>query len=96
MSIQNVHRIKNLLVASCDSVKQGNRDIAINLMDIALDEMDGLEAEDLEVGLVVVPTVEDSAENAFENEVFEEEEPLSDQAAYTDLRSIVSNMVAKK
>lgn len=92
---EQLNRLKGLLVASCDSLKQGNRDIASNLMEIALDEMNSLEAEDINIGLSVVNTVEDNAENAFENEVFEDE-PLEETAAYSSLHSIVAKMVAQK
>lgn len=105
MSVDTLTRIKNLIVASCDSLKQGNRDIASNIMELALDEMGSLEPEDLDIGISVIPTVEAPVENAFENEIFDGEyafnagdslEEIEDTAAYTNLRDIVSNMVSVK
>lgn len=42
--MENIHKLKNLLVSSCQSIKEGNRDIGINLLEIAADLM---EAEDI-------------------------------------------------
>lgn len=102
MSDEALNKIKNLMVISCDCLKQGNRDIASNMMELALDEMSNVEPEDLEVGLSVVKTVEYVEEaSALENEIFDEDviphdvEIISEQAAYDDLRSVVRGMIAK-
>lgn len=38
--MNNVSKLKNLLVSSCQSIKEGHRDIAVNLLELAADLME--------------------------------------------------------
>lgn len=93
-AIETVSRIKNLLVASCDAIKQGNRDIASNMMELALDEMEqaSLEPEDIEVNL---PVVSDTPEDDRIRVLEADTASMDDDEAYTSLESIVRSMIKK-
>lgn len=100
MSVTALNRVKKLMVASCDALHQGHRDIASNMMELALDEMASLKPEDVEIGLPVVEDAAESetaaaAETAFENEDFGDDE-MTDEVASQNLNDIVRNMVAAK
>ena len=72
--MNNVSKLKNLMVSSCQAIKEGNRDIAVNLLEIAADLMEepDISPEVIETQFIttvnteVVPT---EFENASEEQV---------------------------
>jgi len=71
-----------MLVAACDSCHQNNRDIAMNMMEIALDELQSMNPQDVEDSIQIVSVVDgdpvDSIiESACFNDEFEDEETVN-------------------
>lgn len=88
----NLNKVKAMLVAACDSCKQDNRDIAMNMMEIALDELQNMEPQDIEDNIQIV-TVNDGipVENILENACFNDEEIDEDT---TNLDTLLDNETA--
>lgn len=63
--MDNIHKLKNLLVSSCQSIKEGNRDIGINLLEIAADLM---ETEDITPEVIETQFVTQVNENIIPTE----------------------------
>lgn len=94
--MDNLTKLKNLMVAACDSIKQGNRDIGLNLLEVAADVMEDITPEDIELQFVTTqveaPVVEQSS--------FDEDDTLEDEvyeaASHKNLHDILSGWDALK
>ena len=70
--MDSIVKLKNMMVAACDAVQKGNRDIAINLLEIATDVMEDVKPEDIETQFIVK-----QAESTTDKDLFEETEMAS-------------------
>lgn len=86
--------LKGLLVAARESLEDGNREIASNLMETALDEMEKVSAEDLDVNLQIVEDVPAVEEDAADEPDLLDEEDLEPETASEDgsLYGLVRNL----
>lgn len=56
-----LNKIKGLMVAANESLHEGSRETASNLMELALNEMQHVDPEDLEINLQVVDDADPDA-----------------------------------
>lgn len=94
-----LNKVKAMLVAACDSCHQDNRDIAMNMMEIALDELRGMDPQDIEDGLQIVSVAdgvinEGGIESACFNDELTDEavEELDNETANTTFKNMIANM----
>jgi hypothetical protein len=51
--MDNVVKLKNLLVSACDAVQKGNKDIAVSLLEVAADVMEHVDPEVIETQFIL-------------------------------------------
>ena len=89
-----LNKVKAMLVAACDSCQQNNRDIAMNMLEIALDELQSMNPQDVEDSFQIVAVSDgEIGEGGIESACFNDEVEDED---YTNLDTLLDGEVANE
>ncbi len=91
--MDNVTKLKNLMVSACTSIKEGQRDIALSLLEHAADVMENVEPEVIETQFVTkVNNAAHEMEEGFKEETASEDDELEEmhpEVAHSSFRDIL-------
>ena len=95
--MDNVVKLKNLMVSACSAIKDGNRDIGLNLLELAADVMVDVEPEVIEtqfvIGDVTKPDITEEAPEGAEENADDFSSEMQPEEASQSLRDILSGWI---